>query len=132
MLRKVGLGRLLPLLNLVLYAATLCFANAGQSRLSSAQPHATNMGTILALVKISTALNVPAVLIGDLLAAIVFHFQLDCALVLAIPFVPPFCGFSSANGSTHGWAGFPAPTQSARFFATHSLSSPASSQFSPP
>jgi hypothetical protein len=91
MLRRIGFRRLLPLLNLALYVASICIGNAGDSgktHISASRPPAAEAGTIPARVKIAVSLNVPAVLAASLLNVIVFHFQTSGVFLLAVPFVP--------------------------------------------
>jgi hypothetical protein len=91
MLRKIGFRRLLPVLSLALYVASICVGNAGRSgttHISATRTHTAEVGTIPARVKMAVSLNVPAVLAASLLNAIVFHFQTSGVFLLAVPFVP--------------------------------------------
>ena len=91
MLRRIGFRRLLPVLNLVLYAASMCIGNAsesGQTRMSAAHAHGGEADTIPTRVKIAVALNVPAVIAAFLLNAIAFHFQTNRVFLLAVLFIP--------------------------------------------
>jgi hypothetical protein len=91
MLRKIGLRRSLPILNLALYIASMCLGYAVQPHLTSqsaAQIHSAESGTVPNRIKFAVALNVPAVLAALFLNAMIFRFQSNHVLLLAAPFVP--------------------------------------------
>lgn len=91
MLRKIGLRRSLPILNLAFYIASMCIGlpmRAHLTSMSAAQVHSVESGTVPFRIKFAVALNVPAILAAVLLNAIVFRFQINHMFLVAAPFVP--------------------------------------------
>jgi len=93
MLRTIGFRRLLPALNMALFAAAFCIGSVGGSDTrheSATRDHVVETGTFPAYFKIAVSLNLPAVLTALVVNATVFHFRTSCVPWLVVPLIPLF------------------------------------------
>lgn len=85
MIKAIGLRRLLPILNVLLYLAVICFTNPDTA--ASAQARVNQLDRIPVGTRLIIAANVPAVLLAFALNATVLHLQPTRLFLLAAPFV---------------------------------------------